>query len=582
MFRNLHNIRRVRQIAVLLSALTLGGVGAVCVSPAAAAPNDKSPATKAPAGKTAGRSAPRATVLSSEAWQNVPFTRMQPAEIDQLVQKELQVDKIEPAPLTSDEQFLRRITLDLTGRLPLPADVTEFVADKNSQKRAKLIDKLLASEEYAEHWARYWREVLSARLTDPRAKSLAPAFEHWMKEQLIADKPWDQITRTLLTADGTCHFDDDGKNGAVFFLAAHLGADAANERAAETSRIFLGIQIQCAQCHDHPLDVWKRNQFHELAAYFPRLRERPVRGDNNRILGFELISAPRGEHEMPSKEDPKKTTTMQPRFLDGKAAGDNLSDRERRRALADAIVNKNNYWFAGAYVNRVWGELMGQSFYAPVDDMGPQKEAVFAPVLTRLAASFRATNYDMKEFFRAVMNSQTYQRQIRLGESTDQHLHFAAAYPSRLSADALWESLVSVLGNLGGPGAARPRPMMAGPYALAQGLEGLFKEEFSFDPSLKADEVEGSVSQALFMMNSPALNNRIQARGNNLLGRILTAYPDNDDALRMVYLRTLARKPTDKEVEKCRDFLKKTGNRNEAFEDILWALLNSTEFQTKR
>jgi hypothetical protein len=273
---------------------------------------------------------------------------------------------------------------------------------------------------------------------------------------------------------------------------------------------------------------------------------------------------------------------MQPRFLDGKSAGDNLGDHERRRALADAVVNKNNYWFAGAYVNRLWGELMGQSFYAPVDDMGPQKEAVFAPVLTRLAASFRATNYDMKEFFRAVMNSQTYQRQIRLGETTDQHLHFAAAYPTRLSADALWESLVSVLGNLGGPGGNRPRPMMVGPYAGPVGLESLFKEEFSFDPSLKADEVEGSVSQALFMMNSPVLNNRIQARGTNLLGRILTAYPDNDEALRMVYLRTLARKPTDKEIEKCRDFLKKTGNRNEAFEDILWALLNSTEFQTKR
>jgi hypothetical protein len=584
MFPSLHPFHRVKPIVLFLSALTLGGVWAVCVSPAVAAPNDKSPspANKTPPAKTVGRSGPRATVLTSEAWQSVPFTPVQPAEIDQLIQKELQTDKIEAAPLTSDEQFLRRVTLDLTGRLPLPADVTEFVADKDPRKRAKLIDKLLASEEYAEHWARYWREVLSARLTDPRTKALAGAFEHWMKGQLAADKPWDQIARALLTADGTCHFDDDGKNGAVFFLAAHLGADAANERAAETSRIFLGIQIQCAQCHDHPLDVWKRNQFHELAAYFPRLRSQPARGENNRILGFELISAQRGEHEMPSKEDPKKTTTMHPRFLDGKAAGDNLSDHERRRALADAIVNKNNYWFAGAYVNRLWGELMGQSFYAPVDDMGPQKEAVFAPVLTRLAASFRATNYDMKEFFRAVMNSQTYQRQIRLGESTDQHLHFAAAYPTRLSADALWESLVSVLGSLGGPGGNRPRPPMAGPYAGPQGLEGLFKEEFSFDPSLKADEVEGSVSQALFMMNSPALNNRIQARGTNLLGRILTAYPDNDEALRMVYLRTLARKPTDKEIEKCRDFLKKAGSRNEAFEDILWALLNSTEFQTKR
>jgi len=119
-------------------------------------------------------------------------------------------------------------------------------------------------------------------------------------------------------------------------------------------------------------------------------------------------------------------------------------------------------------------------------------------------------------------------------------------------------------------------------YGFRPGLEGLVKQEFDFDPSLKADEVEGSIPQALLLMNNPTINQRIQATGTNLLARILKAYPQDDDALRMVYLRTLARKPTDKEMAKCRDFLKKAGNRNEAFEDILWALLNSTEFQTKR
>src|SRR5262249_20768028 len=153
------------------------------------------------------------------------------------------------------------------------------------------------------------------------------------------------------------------------------------------------------------------------------------------------------------------------------------------------------------------------------DDMGPGKEAVFPGVLTRLTGAFRGSNYDIKELFRAVLNSETYQRQIRLGESSDHHLHFAAAYPTRLRADALWDSLVGVLGNLGGPAPARP--MGPNPLGLRPGLEGLFKDEFSFDPSLKADEVEGSVSQALLLMNSPAINARIQARGTNLLARIL-------------------------------------------------------------
>jgi Protein of unknown function (DUF1553)/Protein of unknown function (DUF1549) len=424
--------------------------------------------------------------------------------------------------------------------------------------------------------------VISARITDPRGRLLARAFDLWMADQLKNNRGWDTVVRAMLTAGGECRFDDDGQHGANFFLASHRGPDAANEQAAETARVFLGIQIQCAQCHDHPFDQWKREQFHQLAAYYARVGERLVR-DGQRLAGVELASLPRGEHQMPSKEDPRRGTVMTPTFLDGRSAGVGLPDRQRRQALADAVVDGKEFWFARAYVNRVWGELMGQSFYEPVDDMGPRKEAVLGPVLVRLAASFRASHYDVKQLFRTVLNSQTYQRQTRLGETPDQHLHFAAAYPTRLPADALWESLVGVLGNLGGPRFEGGRGMgLAALYGFRPGLEGLVKQEFDFDPSLKADEVEGSIPQALLLMNNPTINQRIQATGTNLLARILKAYPQDDDALRMVYLRTLARKPTDGELRKCRSYIARAGNRAEAFEDILWALLNSTEFQTKR
>jgi hypothetical protein len=569
-----------RRATLTLAILGLFGFLALSGTPAGAAPPVKKPVP--PVGKTLDKPtpppAPRSSILTSEAWEKVPLTAAKSDDIDKLVARELEVSKITPAPLTTDEQFLRRVTLDLTGQLPQPADVDEFVADKDPRKRAKLIDKLLDSDEYAQHWSRYWRGVFEAKLTDFRDRLLARSFEAWMTDQLKNDRHWDVIARELITASGECKFDDNGQNGHLFFLASHHGADAANERAAETSRVFLGIQIQCAQCHDHPSDQWKRVQFHELAAYFARLKERPVR-DGNKLVGTELVSVPRGEHEMPGKEDPKKTLTTYPRFLDGKAPSKDLGDKERRKALADSITDKSNYWFAGAYVNRMWGELMGQSFYQPVDDMGPQKEAVFADVLVRLAASFRATDYDMKTFLRTVCNTQTYQRQIRLGESSEQHLHFAASYPKRLPADALWESLAGVLGHLSANGPA------AGPYAGfrgPQGLEGLFKLEFNFDPSSKSDEIEGSISQALLLMNNPALNARIQAKGTTLLGRILSSYEDDDEALRMVYLKVLARKPTDNERDKCKEYIAKVGKRSEAFEDILWALLNSTEFQTKR
>jgi hypothetical protein len=555
---------------IVLAALALGCL----LSPAYA-----DAATPTPAGRAAGRIA-----LNPEVWQNAPLTVAQPGDIDRLVAKELQSDNLEPAPLTTDEQFIRRVSLDVTGQLPVPADVTEFVADRDPKKRAKLTDRLLDSDEYARHWAGYWRDVISARITDPRGRLLTRAFDLWMADQLKNNRGWDTVVRAMLTAGGECRFDDDGQHGANFFLASHRGPDAANEQAAETARVFLGIQIQCAQCHDHPFDQWKREQFHELAAYYARVGERLVR-DGQRLAGVELAALPRGEHQMPSKEDPRRGTVMAPTFLDGRSAGVALPDRQRRQALADAVVDGNDYWFAGAYVNRVWGELMGQSFYEPVDDMGPRKEAVLGPVLVRLAASFRASRYDVKQLFRTVLNSQTYQRQTRLGETPDQHLHFAAAYPTRLPADALWESLVGVLGNLGGPrpeGGRGPGMGLAALYGFRPGLEGLFKQEFDFDPSVKADEVEGSIPQALLLMNNPTINQRIRATGTNLLARILKAYPEDDDALRMVYLKTLARKPTDGELRTCRSYLAKSRNRAEAFEDILWALLNSTEFQTKR
>src|SRR5262249_799556 len=156
-----------------------------------------------------------------------------------------------------------------------------------------------------------------------------------------------------------------------------------------------------------------------------------------------------------------------------------------------------------------------------------------------------------KALFRAVLNSQAYQRQTRLGESSDEHLLFAASYPTRLRADALWESLVGVLGRMAAPPARTPRRR----FAFLGGVQGHFKQEFRFDPSLKPDEVESSVPQALLMMNNPVINNRIRAQGTNLLARILKFYPKDDDAIRMVYLRTLARKPTDREMIKSRKYI---------------------------
>ncbi len=549
--------------------------------------------------------------LDAKSYLSYSTKPLEPGEIDRLINAELAKLNIKPAPKTTDEQFIRRVYLDLTGKLPSLTDVTEFVADKPADKRAKLIDKLLETDEYAKHWGQYWRSVITTRTTlDFRMVQVVPQFERWMTAQLKANKSWAAITRDQLTASGKIMYAEQDKNAEAFFLLSRRGADSVTEIAAETSRIFLGIQIQCAQCHDHPSDVWKRQQFHEFAAYFGRYGgERPIL-EEKKFVGVQLTTR-FGEHRMPDKNDPKKGLAMNPRFLDGKqpagakpvpstsgpiakgggfggpkgggfGGGGGMSDEARRQALADQITDKDNPWFAAAFVNRMWGEFMGQSFYAPIDDIGPQKDGMMPAVLARVSGSFRGNDYDIKQLFRDILNSDTYQRQIRAGESGDDHLLFATRNPVRMNGNAMWQSLTSTLGPIGAGGFKGGAAPM-GPFGrFGGGLEQQVKNEFSYDPSTKAEEIEGSISQALLLMNNPQINAKIRAQATNMLGRILSANADDDEALRVVYLRTLARRPTDRELTRLRDHIRAVNNRPEAYEDILWALINSTEFQMKR
>jgi hypothetical protein len=235
------------------------------------------------------------------------------------------------------------------------------------------------------------------------------------------------------------------------------------------------------------------------------------------------------------------------------------------------MTSQDNPWFAAAYVNRIWGKLLGQGFYQPIDDMGPQKELVQQDAFLRLVGAFQGMKYDSKAFLRLVLNTTAYQRITRLGITPDEHLLFAAVYPSRLDAGAFWQSLNDALGQVGGPFASFNRS-----------YEVQFLNQFKFDPSFKPDEVEGSVAQALWMMNNSQIEEKILARPGNFLGKLLKDFPDDVQALRILYSRVLSRLPLAGEEERCKSHLARAKNREEAFEDILWALINTTEFQSRR
>jgi hypothetical protein len=492
-----------------------------------------------------------------------------------------------PTPIIDDEAYLRRVSQDLIGELPSPEEITAFVLDHSGDKRPKAVERLLADPRYGENWGHYFRDVILYRRTDDRALRMGPAVDRYLAEQFNKGTGWDQIARGFITAEG-----DIRDNGNTGLIMAQMGQAA--EIAAETARIFLGIQIQCAQCHDHPTDRWKREQFHELAAFFPRVAIRPVREGDKRV-SFAIASrdaAPRKvpknakakndpEHYMPDLKDPSaKGTLMAPVFfVSGQELPVGTKDADRRQELANWITSDSNPWFARAFVNRIWAELVGQGFYEPVDDLGPDRKPSAPQTLERLAKEFAGHGYDVKWLISTIMATETYQRETR-SRHDDDATPFAASCPQPLRADQVFDAVAAALdideGRFGPPGLDSAQRGLRGPRVE-------FSRTFGFDPSAPRDEVGASIPQALLMMNSPMLNRAIAGgSASTMLGKLLADKADDETIATELYLRCLAREPNPVELATCLSYISSTNNQTEGFEDILWALLNSTEFTHRK
>jgi hypothetical protein len=564
------------------------------------------------------------------------------AELDRLISGHLAKNdpKVEPAPVTTDVEFVRRIYFDLIGKPPTPEQFLSFVRDRAKDKRSRLIDSLLGAPDFARNWAQYWRDVIKFHATNENLNQVRfDELEDWLTKQFQANKPWDEIASGLITATGR-----NDENGAVAFPLAYLAQPV--EMAGEVSRIFMGVQIQCAQCHDHKTDSWKRQQFHEFASFFAGTQPQPVvRAGPGQLPVFAVVARGRPRYTMPDKENPNKQILIAPRFFLGKAGSkqpepafpQSMDSGERRALVASYITGQDNPWFARAFINRIWYALLGEAFYDPIDDMGPERTATAPEVLDPLADQWQRGGYDVRWLFRTILNTQAYQRRVRSTANAAGKTPFASGCPSRLRADQLFEALAQALalpldaeGNLivnQAPNNSARRPVQgknapsspgdpkrlvalnqaqpkgkaavkkaaestglggqvpakkAAPLLRRGGTRVLFERLFGVDPSVANEDVLGTIPQALFMMNSPLVNNRTQARPGTVLGEILSAAPDERAALNALYLRVLSRQPTPKEMEICNHYLASVGNYREAFEDIYWSLINTTEFVSRR
>jgi hypothetical protein len=478
-------------------------------------------------------------------------------------------------PRADFDTFLRRVSLDLTGRLPASEEMRRWALDRGPDKQNRLVEHLLGSEAYAVNWGRYWRDVVTYHTPASNNYLRWQLFDRWWVEQFRRNRPWDQVVTTLLTADGI-----NDEVAPVNYLTALYGNPV--EIAATTSRVFLGVQIQCAECHHAKSEPrWKREQFHAFAAFFGRARLIQHKDVLGRGTPYAIEGRAEGQYRMSDKKDPRRLIPMEPRFLTGESVPLDASDRERREALARFLTSPKNPWFVRAYINRMWTCLLGWGFYPGVNDLASSKPR-YPEVLGILEKGWVASGYDVRWLFRTITRTRAYQCQLQPPAVRGKPL-VAAVCPKRLRPEQIFEALLAALSfDENDKTIPAPAPSSAPAATRHTGLRHMVVQSFKVDPSTGNAEVHGTIPQALLMMNSALVHLYTRARGNTVLGRLVAEGRSDDQIVTALYQRTLARKPTPREQMVTRRYITRVGDRYEALEDVFWALINSTEFLTRK
>ena len=482
--------------------------------------------------------------------------------IDEHVFATLATLRLPPSPAAEDATFLRRARLDLTGRLPTPKEVGAFLADDRPGKRAALIDRLLASEDFIDYWTYKLAELLRIR-AQPKETAGAVAFHTWVRTRLAEDASYDAMARSLVLATGDTHT----VGPANFYRVA----SGAREQAEYFSELFMGVRLRCANCHNHPLDQWTQDDYHGLAAMFAGIE----RGRHIRI-------APRGEVTHPRTGEAAVMRIPGSRFLPGEADG--------REALAAWLTDGKNPYFAKAIVNRLWKAMMGRGLIEPVDDLSATNPATHPELLNALADDFIKHGFRIRHTLRRIATSAAYGRSAAprpRSRADDRYYSHALAQP--LEAEVLADAIVDVTGvgeTYGDqpPGTRAIRLVHPGVKSEALDILGRCDRQGSCD-SVPGGAAGGGLSKKLHLINGPLINRKI-ASADGRLRRMIDSGASNADIVTAFYLRALGREPSrDEQAHWARSLSASDQTdknaRRQALEDFVWGLLNCREFTTK-
>jgi hypothetical protein len=485
--------------------------------------------------------------------------------------------KIQPAGPADDAEYVRRVYLDLVGRIPSVAEVRAFLQDKRPDKRARLVERLLAGPGYVHHFGNVWRSLwMPEANTNFIGKFLVPGFENWLKQHLAQNTGYDQMVRELLT---TQMKSDAGRifnpatggdpNPLAFYITKELKPE---NLAASTTRMFLGVRLECAQCHDHPFATWRRDQFWGMAAFFN---------------GIERQEQP--EIAIPKKEVFDRTEVVVPgserivqaTFLDGKEPSFK-SKTSPRVTLVEWMTAPDNGYFAKAAVNRLWAQFFGVGLAEPVDDMqGSETTAPHPELLDELAREFVAHKFDLKFLIRTFTASRPYQLTSAGKPRGEQDPHLFARMALRgMTPEQFFDSLVQATGFVEARRSNDPQSLFND-----QSPRTRYVEKFA-NRNDKPTESQTSILQALALMNGKFIADATSVEHSDTLAAVLDApWLNTAERVETLYLATLSRKPRPEELARVTRFIARSEARGEAKDraasplaDVFWALLNSSEF----
>ena len=479
--------------------------------------------------------------------------------IDVAVHKKLRKLHIAPAPICSDADFMRRVSIDLSGRVPTRAALASFVADQDSGKREKLIDRLLATDDFERLWTMRWMDLLKVRTVNRLSDKSVWKFSQWLRQNIHDGVPIKQWLTTMLTASG-----GEFKNPAAVFL--HELPDQ-KKVAEDVAQVFLGMRIQCAQCHNHPFDRWTMDDYYGFVAFFDKVRRK--RGDDLRERIIYPVNA-KTLHPVTQK-------VVAPRFLGGELA--DVAGADPREALANWIVADDNPYFARNLANRIWEQFFGRGIVNEVDDVRVSNPPVNQALLDQLAQRLVDSQFDFKAVARQICNSQAYQRGTIPGKNTvEAEKNFAVAKLRRIRAEVLLDVISQVTETTddfaGLPDGASATEIPDG--VTSNHFLRIFGRSTRQTVCTCEVNTQPNLSQALHLINGDTIQKKISK--GRVIQQMMKAKMSNQEIIKDLFLRCLSRSPTELELEKLTAELDLSDNRKQVLHDIFWALLNSREF----